>query len=131
MRIFLKRLLNIFFFIFISYEINAACPHCYTLAKVKLIMEDNKEKKVQMDNRNVGCHLRVIIDSKMKASIHDRWIMSMNKCYNVPSIDVVARGQYSEIKETLNRPPFEEWWGQSEDILTGWESIKKCKIIHK
>jgi hypothetical protein len=37
----------------------------------------------------------------------------------------VARGQYSEIKNTTNRPPFDEWWKNSIDIIEGWDQLQK------
>ena len=72
------------------------------------------EKELKSDG--VKCELRVITDNKLKAAIHDRWIISENLCYNMPSTDTVARGQYSEVKRTVNFPPFEEWWNKSEYI---------------
>lgn len=76
-----------------------------------------------MENKGVNCELRVIIDSKLKSSIHDRWILSKNKNFNIPSPDIISRGQYSEIKETKNKPPFDDWWSNSKDIINEWNSI--------
>jgi hypothetical protein len=81
--------------------------------KFKSLYKDLKEELI---NNCVKCELRVIIDNKLKADIHDRWIISENLCYNMPSTDTVARGQYSEVKRTANFPPFDEWWHKSEDI---------------
>ena len=68
-----------------------------------------KDLREELKNNGVKCELRVIIDNKLKADIHDRWIISENLCYNMPSTDTVARGQYSEVKRTANFPPFNEW----------------------
>ena len=75
-------------------------------------------KYLKEEYRNVGvkCELRVIIDNKLKANIHDRWIISENLCYNTPSTDTVSRGQYSEVKRTANFPLFDEWWDKSKNI---------------
>lgn len=81
--------------------------------KFKALYKDLKEELI---NNGVKCELRVIIDNKLKADIHDRWIVSENLCYNMPSTDTVARGQYSEVKRTENFPPFDEWWDKSKDI---------------
>ncbi|MFH0947566.1 MAG: ORF6N domain-containing protein [Elusimicrobiota bacterium] len=75
------------------------------------------EKELKIDG--VKCELRIIIDKKLNTDIHDRWIISENLCYNMPSTDTVARGQYSEVKRTANfalRQPFDEWWKRSKDI---------------
>jgi hypothetical protein len=75
-----------------------------------------KDLKKELKSDGVECELRVIIDNKLKADIHDRWIISENLCYNTPSTDTVARGQYSEVKRTANFPPFDEWWKKSKNI---------------
>ncbi len=81
--------------------------------KFKSLYKDLKEELI---NNGVQCELRVITDNKLNADIHDRWIISENLCYNMPSTDTVARGQYSEVKRTTNFPPFNEWWDKSKDI---------------
>jgi hypothetical protein len=84
-----------------------------------------KEFAKSMDSRGVKAELRVITDHKLDASIHDRWLLSKNKNFNIPSPDIVARGQYSEIKETTGKPPFAEWWRNSKDVIKDWETIRK------
>lgn len=75
-----------------------------------------KDLKKELMHKGVKCELRVIVNSKLNADIHDRWIISENQCYNMPSTDTVARGQYCEVKRTANLPPFEEWWNKSKDV---------------
>jgi hypothetical protein len=41
--------------------------------------------------------------------------------------DVIARGQYSEIKSTENIPPFEDWWHNGYDIISRWNEIEKIR----
>lgn len=77
----------------------------------------------EMNNYGKTIEMRVIADSKTKQSFHDRWIISKNVCYNVPSIDVAMRTQIAEFKATENRPPFEEWWNNSLDIIKDWDKI--------
>jgi len=72
--------------------------------------------KKEFKNYGVKCELRVITDKKLKSDIHDRWIISKNFCYNMPSTDTIARGQFSEVKRTENRPPFKKWWQKSKVI---------------
>jgi hypothetical protein len=71
-----------------------------------------------MKNNQIECELRVIANRKLSSSIHDRWIISNNLCFNIPSPDVIARGQFSEIKSTENIPPFEDWWHDGYDIIS-------------
>jgi len=51
-----------------------------------------KDLREELKNDGVQCELRVIVDNKLKSDIHDRWIISENLCYNMPSTDTVARG---------------------------------------
>jgi len=75
-----------------------------------------KDLKKELKGDGVKCELRVITDKKLKADIHDRWVISENLCYNMPSTDTVVRGQYSEVKRTANFPPFNNWWRKSKNI---------------
>ena len=77
-----------------------------------------KDLKEELKNDGMKCELRVISDNKLNADIHDRWIISENLCYNMPSTDTIARGQYSEVKRTANLPPFDEWWEKSKWPVT-------------
>lgn len=83
-----------------------------------------KDYKNELKNDEIVCELRVITNRELKSSIHDRWIISKHKCFNIPSTDTVAIGQYSEIQITENRPPFEQWWSQSLDIIEDWNKIQ-------
>ncbi|MCK9582861.1 MAG: ORF6N domain-containing protein [Endomicrobiales bacterium] len=73
-----------------------------------------KHLKQELQSNGVTCEFRLITDKKLNTIIHDRWIVSENQCYNLPSTDTVARGQYSEVKKTSNIPPFIEWWDKSK-----------------
>ena len=82
--------------------------------------QDNVDKRARHDFARFREELRaqgITAEWRiLKDFAHDRWIMSANACYNVPSIDTVLRGQPSEILETPNRPPFEEWWEEATPI---------------
>ena len=86
-----------------------------------------KDFKEECTTKGINCELRMITDPKIKSEFHDRWILSEDECYNVPSTDVVARGQTSEIKKTPNKPPFEKWWKESKDIISDWNDITSGK----
>jgi hypothetical protein len=47
---------------------------------------------------------------------HDRFIITKSACYNVPPINSLLKGSYSEILKTPNRPPFDEWWKKASPI---------------
>ena len=84
-----------------------------------------KKFRANMKQSNVNCMLRVMIEPYLSKQHHDRWLLSRNAKYNLPSTDAAARGQYSEIKDTENSIPFEKYWESSHDI------IDDCHIIDK
>ena len=93
----------------------------------KQLRDEFKDFVEEMKNYGKDAQMRVITDSKIKQSFHDRWIISENVCYNVPSIDVAMRKQLTEFHSTENKPPFDEWWEKSFDIIEDWNKIKDDK----
>lgn len=75
-----------------------------------------KDLKKELKSDKVKLEIKGIVDKKVSSSIHDRWIISEDLCYNVPSTDTVARGQYTEVKRSDNFSPFDRWWRKSKDI---------------
>lgn len=47
---------------------------------------------------------------------HDRFILERSRTWNLPPINTLLKGDYSEISETPNRPPFDEWWSAAEPL---------------
>ena len=80
--------------------------------------------KEEMENKDIMCEMRVIVDPKIYREDHDRWILSSNINYNLMSPSIAKRGQYSERKETKNRPSFDDWWKNSLDIFSNWDDNK-------
>lgn len=91
------------------------------LAKTSKLRGEFKDFKKEMKERGIECELRILTD--LAKNIHDRWIITQDTSYNVPSIDVIARGQYAEIQKDANRPDFELWWSTSLDIIDDWNKI--------
>jgi hypothetical protein len=75
-----------------------------------------KDLKKELKSNKVKFEIKGIVDKKVSSAFHDRWIISKGLCYNVPSTDIVARGQYAEVKKTNNIPPFDKWWRKSRGI---------------
>jgi len=94
------------------------------------LKKDFKRFETEMSKRGIKAELKVIYNKELLNTIHDRWIISENICYNLPPINTIYQGQYAEIKLTKNTPPFENWWTNSHDILLEWEEIKK-HIVEK
>ena len=89
------------------------------------IRSDFKRFKVEMGFKKIQAHFKILVDKTIINSIHDRWVTTENKQYNVPPLNSLLQGQASEIIETSTRPPFEGWWCHAKDILSGWGEISK------
>jgi hypothetical protein len=88
-----------------------------------------KDFKEEMSNKEITCELRIIIDTKMRNLIHDRFLISKYDSYNIPSPDIIARGQLSEISKSQNsgilHEEFNKLWEDSKDIINDWNTIKE------
>lgn len=93
------------------------------------LRNDFKRFQKEMLIRGVKAELRAICNKEILNTIHDRWIISENVCYNLPPINTIYQGQYAEIKITKNVPPFDNWWSKSYDILVEWQEIQKCTAV--
>lgn len=89
------------------------------------LKNDFERFRDEMSNRGIIAELRVIIDKEFRHGTHDRWIIGKNICYNVPPVNTIYKGQASEIKQTSNRPPFDEWWSIGLPLLEKNEEIMK------
>lgn len=87
-----------------------------------------KDFKKEMKNKDINCELKVITEAKVKSSIHDRFIITKYDAYNIPSPDIIARGQLSEISKSENKEKlkkeFEDLWKKSKDIIQEWNDIE-------
>jgi hypothetical protein len=77
--------------------------------------EDFKRFKKEMAALGIDAQWRVHGD---RPSQHDRFLLERDRAWNVPPINTLLRGDYSEIAETPNRPPFESWWTDAVDLLS-------------
>jgi superfamily II DNA or RNA helicase len=66
---------------------------------------DFKRFVEEMTNKGISAEWRVL-----EHFSHDRYIISKNACFNVPPVNSLLQGSYSEVMETPNRPPFADWW---------------------
>lgn len=98
------------------------------LEKIKRDFERFRE---EMGNRQISSEFRVMSDKQQVRMIHDRWILSKDVCYNLPPINSMFMGQYSELKKTVYRPPFGEWWASGLDIVTNWQEIIELTTASK
>ncbi|MFC2038981.1 DEAD/DEAH box helicase, partial [Chloroflexota bacterium] len=67
--------------------------------------------KEELNSKGINAEWRILVKFS-----HDRYLLSKNYCFNVPPVNSWFRNQYSEVLETKNRPPFEEWWEEGKPI---------------
>lgn len=79
----------------------------------------------EMRGKGIKAECRVLIDHDLYHDIHDRWILSKNVNFNVPPINSIYKGQYSEIKMTNNKPPFTQWWEEGKYLIEDWGEIAR------
>lgn len=88
------------------------------------LRRDFEKFKEELQERDIESEMKVI-SGEDAADIHDRWLLSENQSYNIPSINTIGRGQYTEISESSTRPPFKDWWNKGHNILEDWNEIQK------
>lgn len=110
------------------------------LSEVRIIMASEhadpkfrglfKNLRDELAAKGTKCECKVLMDSKAKASVHDCFIISRHNAYNIPSPDIIARVQLSEITKSDNRKgllgEFDTLWKDSKDIVHDWNEIEKA-----
>lgn len=68
---------------------------------------------------DISAEWRVV--PKGKRDWHDRFIITKRKACNVPPLNILYKGDYSEAFNTTERPPFEAWWKDAVP-LEDWQT---------
>ncbi len=89
--------------------------------------KDYERFKSEMNNKEIEVECRVISDSSLLNKIHDRWVIAENVTYNLPPINTIYQNQFAEIKKTNISLPFDDWWDQGIELISGWNSILSAK----
>lgn len=58
-----------------------------------------------------------VIEDRADLDFHDRFIVTKGRAWNVPPINTLYKGDYSEITAT-SAPPFESWWSKGKPLGT-------------
>lgn len=74
----------------------------------KTARTDFKRFHAEILNRGIASEWRIIRQADM--DWHDRFIMGRRQAWNVPPVNTLHKGDYSEASRTATRPPFERWW---------------------
>jgi len=74
--------------------------------------KDFAKFQVEMDAKGVATEWRV----DDQRDWHDRWLVDDDGAYNMPPVNTLFKGDYSEMLPTDARPPLDEWWSRSAPL---------------
>jgi len=75
---------------------------------------DFKRFRREMQTLGITAEWRVV---EGRPEQHDRFLLERSRSWNMPPINTLLKGDYSEISETPERPPFEEWWAAAKSLI--------------
>jgi hypothetical protein len=75
--------------------------------------EDAKKelKRFAAEMKHLGITVEWRIVPKKDLDWHDRFILGRNQAWNVPPVNTLHKGDYSQLSRT-RRPPYETWWAK-------------------
>lgn len=105
----------------LSYEADAAKISEIKMLSGEQFMDDSTRKDfkrfaAEMANRGVVAEWRVV--SAPDRDWHDRFILGRRQAWNVPPVNTLLKGDYSEASRTPTRPPFGRWWEKGVPLAT-------------
>jgi hypothetical protein len=77
---------------------------------------DFRRFAVEMRHRGITAEWRIIEPARM--DWHDRFILGRRQAWNVPPVNTLFKGDYSEASRTPTRPPFDRWWKLGDTLET-------------
>jgi len=73
---------------------------------------DYQRFKAEMKNRGISAEWRILDPMPT----HDRYIITKDAVWNVPPVNTLYKGDFSEILQTSTKPPFEGWWKKAVEL---------------
>ncbi|OAI40249.1 hypothetical protein AYO38_06165 [bacterium SCGC AG-212-C10] len=81
--------------------------------KIAPAKEDFKRLRQELTAKGISIEWRAT-----KQTFHDRFIVADNHQFNIPPVNTIFRGDYSEINPAVERPPVEVWFESGKDALS-------------
>lgn len=78
----------------------------------------------ELKNKEIHIEFRIITKKQILNNVHDRWIITKSKTFNIPPINSILQGQVGEIIRTKENKDFEKWWAEGEDVISCWDKIR-------
>jgi hypothetical protein len=75
---------------------------------------DFRRFRSEMKDKGIDAKWRIMGGGRDK---HDRFVVERSRAWNVPPINTLLKGDFSQINET-EAPPFEEWWAAGTDLFS-------------
>lgn len=98
---------------------------------LSLALPDNQTRKAKRTYRDLSRELRErgvslewrFVDSRDLRDVHDRWIITEGRAWNLPNLNAILSGQHSEIAASGNadavREMFEKTWDMAPNPAAG------------
>ncbi len=75
-------------------------------------LADYHRFQAEMKNRGISAEWRILDPMPT----HDRYIITKGGAWNVPPVNTIYKGDFSEILKTTTTPPFEGWWKKAVEL---------------
>ena len=85
----------------------------------KKLKDKFKHLQAELSEKGINAEFRILVSDMP----HNRFLITKDIVFDIPSIETITRGNYSTLKEIKNKPPFMEWWAKGKDIIKDWNDI--------
>jgi hypothetical protein len=79
------------------------------------LVKDFTRFAAEMASLGIEAEWRVV--PKDRLDWHDRFILTRGRAWNVPPLNTLYKGSYSEAFPSTTRPPFDAWWDDATPLL--------------
>ncbi len=87
-------------------------------------LKDLKRFTREMKHLGIAVEWRIV--PKKDLDWHDRFILGRNQAWNVPPVNTLHKGDYSELNRT-RRPPYETWWAKGVPLADWFNQQKQAR----
>ena len=95
------------------------------------LLERFKSYQEELAKNGISLEFKIIATKQGRDRVaHDRYLLGENRKFNVVSFTMLKKGRLSEIIETTNEIPFEDYWNDKDsvDIIKDWDVIKSSLV---
>jgi hypothetical protein len=78
-------------------------------------VKDFRRFRIEMATLGISAEWGVV--PKADRTWHDRYLITRDQSWNVPPVNTVFKGDFSEATLTPTRPPFMDWWAHAKPLI--------------